>query len=76
MKRNTCSGSGLSYSQAVLAVFAKDFGLDQDMALKIPQGFGGGVAHTDHICGAASGVIMAIRLRYGRTRAGRRHIRS
>ncbi len=60
---------GFSCSQAVLAVFAKDFGLDRDIAMKIAQGFGGGISHTDNICGAVSGAVMVIGLRYGRTKA-------
>ena len=61
--------TGFSCSQAVLAVFAKDFSLDRDIALKVSQGFGGGISHTDDICGAASGAVMVIGLRYGRTKA-------
>jgi C_GCAxxG_C_C family probable redox protein len=60
---------GFSCSQAVLAVFAKDFGLDRNTALRIAQGFGAGIAYTDDICGALSGAIMVIGLRYGRTQA-------
>ena len=60
---------GFSCSQAVLAVFAEDFGLDRDTALRISQGFGAGIAYTDDICGAVSGAIMVIGLRYGRIKA-------
>jgi C_GCAxxG_C_C family probable redox protein len=60
---------GFSCSQAVLAVFAGDFGLDRDIAIKIAQGFGGGISLTDDICGALSGAVMVIGLRYGRTKA-------
>ena len=56
---------GFTCSQAVLSVFATDFGLDQDAALRISQGFGAGIARTDDICGALSGAIMVIGLRYG-----------
>lgn len=58
-----------SCSQAVLAAFAQDFGLDRTTALRISQGFGAGIAYTDDICGAVSGAIMVIGLRYGRTEA-------
>ena len=56
---------GFTCSQAVLSVFAKDFGLDRDTALRISQGFGAGIARTDDICGALSGAIMVVGLRYG-----------
>lgn len=60
---------GFSFSQAVLAVFAEDFGLDREFALRISQGFGAGIAYSDNICGAVSGAIMVIGLRYGRVMA-------
>jgi C_GCAxxG_C_C family probable redox protein len=60
---------GFSCSQAVLSVFAQDFGLDRDLARRISQGFGAGIAYTDDICGAVSGAIMVIGLRYGRITA-------
>jgi C_GCAxxG_C_C family probable redox protein len=56
---------GFTCSQAVLSVFAKDFGPDRDTALRISQGFGAGIARTDDICGALSGAIMVIGLQYG-----------
>ncbi|MGA3198725.1 MAG: C-GCAxxG-C-C family protein [Halobacteriota archaeon] len=60
---------GFTCSQAVLSVFAEDFGLDRETALRISQGFGAGIAYTDSICGALSGAVMVIGLRYGRIRA-------
>jgi len=60
---------GFSCSQAVLAVFAEDFGLDRELAFRISQGFGAGIAYTDDICGAVSGAIIVIGLRYGRIKA-------
>ena len=49
----------------MLSVFAKDFGLDRDSALRISLGFGAGITRTDDICGALSGAIMVIGLPYG-----------
>jgi len=60
---------GFNCSQAILSVFASDFGLDGDMARRISQGFGAGIARTDKICGSLSGAIMLIGLRYGSIRA-------
>lgn len=34
---------GSNYSQAVISVYAEEFGLSQKMALTIAQGFGGGM---------------------------------
>lgn len=58
---------GFICSQAVFAAFADDFGLDKNLALKIANGFGGGIARNQHVCGAVSGAIMLIGLKYGKT---------
>ena len=51
-------------SQAVLTAFADDFGLDEKLALKIGTSFGGG-ARNGEICGAVSGALMVLGLKYG-----------
>ena len=56
---------GFNCTQSILSVFAPDFGLDQDMARRISQGFGAGMGRTDNICGSLSAAIMVIGLRYG-----------
>jgi C_GCAxxG_C_C family probable redox protein len=60
---------GFSCSQAVLAVYAPDFGLSRELALRISQPFGGGIAKSADWCGAATGALMVIGLRYGRVKA-------
>jgi len=60
---------GFSCSQAVLSAFSDVFELELNLALKISQPFGGGIAHRGDICGAVSGAFMAIGLKYGRTQA-------
>ena len=59
---------GFSCSMAVLATYCERFGLDKKQAYKISSGFGGGM-HLDQTCGAVTGAIMVIGLKYGRTRA-------
>jgi C_GCAxxG_C_C family probable redox protein len=59
---------GFSCSQAVLGAYCERFGLDKKQAYKISSGFGGGM-HLDQTCGAVTGAIMVIGLKYGRTRA-------
>jgi C_GCAxxG_C_C family probable redox protein len=63
MSRFTCSA-------AVFSAFSGDLGLDPDTAKKIACGFGAGVSKTGNICGAVSGAIMVIGLKYGKTDAG------
>lgn len=60
---------GFSCSQAVFAVYAKDYGMDYEMALKVSQAFGGGMGGMRGECGAATGAYMVISLIYGRTKA-------
>jgi len=61
-----CFKSGFVCSQAVLSVFAEQFGLDRDLALKLATAFGGGMARRARTCGAVTGALMVIGLRYGR----------
>lgn len=59
---------GYSCSQAVVAVFAEDHGLPIATALRLSQGFGGGMARLAGTCGAVTGAIIIIGLKHGRTR--------
>ena len=54
--------SGYNCAQAVIAAFSEDFGVDVKAALKISEGFGGGIGRMRSVCGAASGMFMAIGL--------------
>lgn len=51
-------------SQAVLTAFAPDFGLDEKLALMLGTSFGGG-ARNGELCGAVSGALMVLGLKYG-----------
>ncbi|MGN0692837.1 MAG: C-GCAxxG-C-C family protein [Oscillospiraceae bacterium] len=55
-------------SQAVLAAFASDFGLDEKLALMLGTSFGGG-ARNGEMCGAVSGALMVLGLKYGHSDA-------
>ena len=54
-------------SQSVLFAFANDFGLDPELALKISTAFGGGMGRKQEVCGAITGALMALGLKYGRS---------
>lgn len=56
-------------SQAVLSVFAEDLRLSEETAFKIASGFGGG-ARNSQLCGAVTGAVMALGLRYYDTNQG------
>lgn len=51
-------------SQAVLGAFAEDFGMDIKTALRLGGCFGGGMCKGE-VCGACTGALMALGLRYG-----------
>lgn len=59
---------GLNCSQCVLSAFSEDLGLDKDLALKLASGFGGGICQGE-VCGAVTGAIMVLNLRYGNSTA-------
>jgi C_GCAxxG_C_C family probable redox protein len=54
-------------SQAVLSSFAPGLNLDKDTALKIACGFGGGMGKMQNTCGAVTGAIMVLGLKYGKS---------
>lgn len=56
--------NGFNCSQALFATFADEFGLSEEMALKIGTQFGGG-ARKGEMCGAVSGALMVLGLKYG-----------
>ena len=53
---------GFNCSQAVLSAYAD---LDDETALKIASGFGGGMGRMADTCGAVTGAFMILGLRYG-----------
>jgi C_GCAxxG_C_C family probable redox protein len=60
--------NGFVCSQAILAAFCGSYGLDRHTALKITAGFGSGMRCAE-ICGAVSGAVLVIGLKYGHTEA-------
>jgi C_GCAxxG_C_C family probable redox protein len=61
---------GITCSSAVFSAFSHGLGLDEKIAKKIGCGFGAGVSRTGNICGAVSGAIMVIGLKYGKAEQG------
>jgi C_GCAxxG_C_C family probable redox protein len=57
---------GYCCSQSVLFSFADKAGISEDLALKIADGFGAGMARKQETCGAVSGSILTLGLLYGR----------
>ena len=63
----SCFEEGFTCSQALLSAYGTQFGLDREVALRIADGFGGGMGRMGEICGAVTGAFMVIGLKYGRT---------
>ena len=59
--------SGYNCSQAVFAAYADLFGFDEDTALKVSAGLGGGVGRSREVCGTVSAAAMLIGMKYGAT---------
>ena len=55
---------GFDCAQTVLSAFAEDLDLDEETALRIAAGFGGGM-HKGDMCGCVTGGLMALGLKYG-----------
>jgi C_GCAxxG_C_C family probable redox protein len=53
-------------SQAVFTVFGKDHGLSEDDCLKVSCAFGGGMGRQQLTCGAVTGALMALGMKYGK----------
>lgn len=49
----------------MLAAFGTEPGLDRDVAIKAASSFGGGIARTGQMCGAVTGALTVIGLKYG-----------
>jgi C_GCAxxG_C_C family probable redox protein len=53
-------------SQAVFTVFGTEEGLSEDICLKAGCGFGGGIGRQQLTCGALTGAVMALGMKYGK----------
>ena len=52
-------------SQAVLAAFSQEYGMNQDLALRVAAGLGGGMGRMAECCGALTGAFLVLGLHYG-----------
>lgn len=53
-------------SQSVFTVFGRENGLSEDQCLKIACAFGAGMGRQQYTCGAVTGALMAIGMKYGK----------
>ncbi len=64
-----CFSNGFNCAQAVFTTYCEELGLDKETALEISGAFGGGMGHTGETCGAVTGAVMLIGLKYGKSKA-------
>lgn len=56
---------GCNCSQAVFGAFAESLGMDMETAMKVSSGLGGGMGRLREVCGAFSGAVLALGMKYG-----------
>lgn len=60
---------GFNCAESVLLTVASEWGVCSDLIPRIATAFGGGVGRQGYVCGALSGGVIAIGLKYGRDKA-------
>ena len=51
-------------AQSVLGAYAADYNLDKELLHRLSSAFGGGMGHTNGVCGAVSGGLMVLGLKH------------
>ncbi len=59
---------GYGCCQSVVCAFSDLYGLDEEMALRVSAGFGGGVGRMRMMCGTCSALVILAGLERGQTR--------
>ncbi|MGA2796925.1 MAG: C-GCAxxG-C-C family protein [Thermoguttaceae bacterium] len=57
---------GYNCAQSVFYCFCDELGFDKNTALKLATGLGGGMGRKEEVCGAVTGGIIALGIKYGR----------
>jgi C_GCAxxG_C_C family probable redox protein len=56
---------GFNCAQSLLTAYGVNLGIDRDIALKLASAFGAGMARSGQMCGAVTGALMVIGLKFG-----------
>ena len=68
-------GNGMNCSQAILAAFGKQYGLDAGIAKMLGRPLGGGMGHMAVTCGAVTAAVLVLGLaKNGQTEADAREL--
>jgi C_GCAxxG_C_C family probable redox protein len=63
---------GFLCSESVLLALSKCEGVSNNLIPQIATGFGGGIGRTGEVCGAISGAILGLGLKFGRSTVPRK----
>ena len=66
----TTFANSYNCSQSVFSVFAPDFGISKDLGLRLAGPLGAGIARRQETCGAVTGALLALGLKYGKGENG------
>lgn len=61
----TYQTTGFNCAQSVLSEFAPELGMDRDTAMRIACGLGSGMGRSGNMCGAVTGGMLVLGLKYG-----------
>ena len=64
-----CFADHLHCSQSILAAFSEECGITEETAFRLGSCFGSGMRR-GNVCGACTGALMVLGLKYGETHAG------
>lgn len=67
--------AGCNCCQAVASVFCDKYGIPQETVLRLGSTFGGGMRRKE-VCGAVTGALMALGMKYGPTLPGDRETKA
>ncbi len=59
---------GFNCAQSIFSAFAEEHGISQDLALSLAAPFGAGMGRAGDTCGALSGALMVLGMRYAKSR--------
>ncbi len=62
-----CFKGNYNCCQAIIMTYGPEYGLSKDVGIKLGTGFAGGIARHGEVCGAVTGAIMVLGLKYGMT---------
>jgi C_GCAxxG_C_C family probable redox protein len=70
------TGAGYNCAQAISTTYGTQFGVPEETISRISSAFGSGIGRTDNICGAVSGAVMVLGLKFGARNASEKEAKT